>query len=143
MKKIVEALKELKIKNFIIEKHRDKKENIIKYLQQEIDFSKNNYAFVDINGSGRTQDILSDIISEFSSSVLATYYFCMDTKAIERKNSIKKVFICSANYNNIYLELLCRNLDGQTLEYISEDNKVRPVLEKINSKNLISWGYED
>lgn len=129
-------------KTFLLNKHSENRKNLINYLKQEIDFSKNNFAFVDFNGSGRSQDILLSIISDLYRGQLNTFYFCCEINLSECKNSLKRIFMCSNKYKHYWLELLCRNTEGQTIGYTAENDKIIPVLEKINNKNLISWGFE-
>lgn len=130
-------------KDLIIEKNENKTNLIIKYLQQEIDFSKRNFAFVDINGTGRTQDILKSIILLFSNCPIKTFYFCTDTKLSEYKDSMKKIFMCTPKYKHFWLELLCRNTDGQTLGYKEENGQIIPITENVNPQKLINWGYNE
>lgn len=130
-------------KTFLINKFNDKKELVLQYLQQEIDFSKNNFAFVDLNGSGRTQDMLTNIISKIYKGNIRTFYFCSELNLSEYPNSIKKIFICSDKFRHAWLELLCRTPYGQTTGYQNNNGIIQPILENINLKNLINWGYNE
>ena len=130
-------------KDLIIKKNENKINLIIKYLQQEIDFSKQNFAFVDINGTGRTQDILKSTISLFNNCPIKTFYFCTDTKLSEYPDSIKKIFMCTQKYKHFWIELLCRNTDGQTLGYKEENGQIIPITENVNPQKLINWGYNE
>ena len=130
-------------KAFLASKNLNKKINLINYLKQEIDFSKTNFAFVDFNGSGRSQDILMSLISDFYPGKLNTFYFCCEMNLNEYKNSIKRVFISSAKYRHYWLELLCRNTEGQTIGYKEENGKILPILETINNKDIINWGFQE
>lgn len=130
-------------KTFLFHKFNTKRDITLKYLQQEIDFSKNNFAFVDINGSGRTQDMLTNIISKIYKGNIRTFYFCSELNLSEYPNSIKKIFICSDKYRHAWLELLCRTPYGQTTGYQNNNGIIQPVLENINPQNLINWGYNE
>ncbi len=136
-------LSDNEFKNLLINKYKNKKELILHYLQQEIDFSKNNFAFVDLNGSGRTQDMLTKIISNIYKENIKTFYFCSELNLSNYPNSIKKIFICSDKYRHAWLELLCRTPYGQTIGYQNNNGKVEPILENINPQNLINWGYNE
>ena len=136
-------LSDNEFKNLLINKYKNKKELILHYLQQEIDFSKNNFAFVDLNGSGRTQDMLTKIISNIYKENIKTFYFCSELNLSNYPNSIKKIFICSDKYRHAWLELLCRTPYGQTTGYKYNNGKVEPILENINPQNLINWGYNE
>lgn len=131
------------LKNLIINKNKEKSVLLKQYFQQEIDLSKNNFAFVDINGSGRSQDILAKILSPLIKGPINTFYFCTEFTLSEYSSSIKRVFINSTNYCSYWIELLCRNPDGQTIGYQNVKGIIRPLLERINHQRLLDWGYND
>ena len=126
-------------KTFLINKHKPKADLIVSYLKQEIDITKNNFAFVDINGTGRT----SDIIAELLQTSIQTFFFCSDKNLTEKPESIKRIFMCSCKYKHFWLELLCRTPDGQTIGYKDINERIEPVLEQVNPEKLIKWGYND
>ena len=130
-------------KALLIEKYKQKSNLLLKYLEQEIDISKNNFAFVDLNGSGRTQDMLVNLLSNLKDVSINTFYFCTELNLSEYKNSIKKIFMSSARYRHFWVELLCRNPDGQTIGYKEEDGIIKPVFESVNPQKLLNWGYND
>lgn len=136
-------IKNQDFKDLIIDKNKTKIDLIIKYLEQEIDFSKQNFALVDINGTGSTQDLLKSTISLFNPNPIQTFYFCMDTKLSEYPDSLKKIYMCTNKYKHFWIELLCRNTDGQTLGYCEKNGYIEPITETINSQKLINWGYND
>ncbi len=130
-------------KEFLIEKHSDRVNLIIKYLEQEIDFSKKNFAFVDLNGTGRTQDILANLISLKYNISIQTFYFCSDKNLTHVQNSTKRIFMCSNKYKHFWLELLCRTPYGQTTGYKENNSKIEPITENIDPNQLLKWGFED
>ena len=136
-------LNSTEFKKFLIEKHSKNIDLIIRYFEQEVDVSKNNFAFVDLNGSGRTQDILLDIISEKYDLAILTFYFCTELNVANKQNSIKKIFMCTQKYRHYWLELLSRNPDGQTLGYKLENNIIKPNLERVNPEKLLLWGFNE
>ncbi len=130
-------------KKFLVNKHKDRANLAALYLQQEIDFSKDNFAFVDMNGSGRTQDILRNLIPSSYKGTINTFYFCVELNLSEYKNTAKKIFMCSETYRHYWLELLCRTLYGQTTGYEDINGKIQPIFETINPQFLLNWGYND
>ena len=125
-------------KAFLINKHKQKVDLIKAYLKQELDFSEEQLAFVDINGSGRTSDMLAELIQR----PIQTFFFCTDTNLTQKPQSTKRVFLCSQKFKHFWFELLCRTPDGQTLGYRECNNKIEPVLEAVNPQKLLNWGYE-
>lgn len=112
------------------------------YFKQEFKDSNELIGFVDLYGTGRTQDWLSEFISDIYNKPITTFYFFKCTKHEPQNEKAKRLcYLASHKYEYFGIELLCRNIDGQTIGYKKEDDKIIPVIEKINSKNLINWGY--
>ena len=55
-------LNDTQIKHFILKSNEKRIENLNKYIKQDFDLNKNDIALVDVNGSGRTIDLLSEFI---------------------------------------------------------------------------------
>ena len=138
-----ELLNNSKFKNYIIKLNKSKKEKIQRYFEQNLDFSQDEIVFVDINGSGRTQDIISNIISEISpNKKIIGYYFHLEFNVEQKEESLKLPYIPTVSYHNSCIELFCRTMHGQTLGYEQKDGRVIPVFEDgYNSKMLEKWGY--
>ena len=129
-------------KNLIIEKHKVKKELLIKYIKQEIDFNES-FGFVDLNGSGRTQDNLVRLINEnIRECKITSFYFNLQQDMQYFSNSLKSAYINSINLNSLILEMLCRTTHGQTLFYEEVNEKIIPVLEFENNPNIEKWGFD-
>ena len=133
-------LQNAEFKNEIIKINKEKKDLLIKYLKQEIDFSKKEVVFVDVNGSGRTQDMLANTIYSFYKGKVLGFYFHIIQNCLQN-NSPKISYMTTNKYINFGIELLCRNTDGQTLGYRNENGKIAPMLEKSSSLLLEKWGY--
>ena len=79
------------------------------YLQQEIDYSENNVIFVDISGSGNTQNILHDYINQIHPNTKIYTYFLTSTEPQKQNNNSVRITYCTkpkANYH--YFELITR-----------------------------------
>lgn len=131
-----------KFKEKIVKVLEDKKELLIKYVEQAFDTSDKKIAIVDINGTGRTQDIFAKTLqAKYSNLVITGYYFNKDFKSMNNSISLKYGYLSIVSNVNIMLELLCRNMDGQTIGYYEENNTIKVKLEKINKELLEKWGY--
>ncbi|MBR6162519.1 hypothetical protein IKQ26_01330 [bacterium] len=129
-------------KNLIINKHKEKKSLFLSYIRQEINFTEP-FAFVDLNGSGRTQDNLAHLINDnICKTDIVSFYFSLQPNMEYRENSIKSAYINSYNFNSLFLELMCRTLHGQTLGYGRQEGKIVPLLEYDNNPNMEKWGFE-
>lgn len=128
--------------NRILEINKAKQDLLLEYLEQEIDFSEDTIAFVDLFGTGRTQDLLAEIInSKYDKNILSLYFH----SAIEVETKIKSQkinYFSTIQFKHFSIELLCRNIDGQTLGYKKENGKIIPVFDEINSQKLLDWGYK-
>lgn len=125
----------------LIDINKPKKEMLIAYLKQEIDFTEENIAFVDLDGSGKTQDIISEVLNEIKPCNV--YFFYITNPLMEQKN--RSIKLCYGIYRPhfYWVELLGRTTSGQTIGYKYEDNKVVPIMEKGIEKVMSKWGYNE
>ena len=71
----------------------EKCENLIGYLKQEIDFTDDNFAFVDLSGSGVTQNCLASVINTFYNKPINSFYFRNGIFKVESRNVNRFYFI--------------------------------------------------
>lgn len=115
-------------------------EIIKKYLYQEIDFKKN-FAFVDLQGTGKTQTALANIIKDMSDRKIITYYFytgkynnCQVDQKIQAFPNVDCL--------NFLIECFCRAPHGQTVGYTEKKNKIVPVFD-LEEKYINEWNFHD
>ncbi len=141
-KKILQLIKNnQKIVNKILESTNQQKELLLAYMEQEIDFSEKNLAFVDLHGTGRTQDCLSHILNEKQDCILHTFYLTT-YYAQQLEKSFKYTYTKSIPWDLI-IELLSKSFDGQTVGYKRIGESIHPVTEKGNGEILINWGLNE
>lgn len=131
------------IKEFILRQFKKKHDLLLSYLRQEIDFKGTSLFFVDLFGSGRTQNYLCDAINEIAPDTCVIFHYiatiyCANSTTISKKISYLK----SKKYAHYWVELLARCLDGQTVSYELDGIKINPVLEKIDKIPMKNWGFE-
>jgi len=129
------------IKLILKNKKQDRK-LIVEYLKQEIDFSDERFAFVEMSGSGLTQECLSNIIEDFYNKPINTFFFKLD-KVNHIENCKFHVFIPSLMYLNVVIEMLSRAPHGQTMRYKKILGRVLPILEDGEEEELIKHGLND
>lgn len=134
-------LKNHNIKKFILSANNERKKLLLEYIKQEIDLSDSEVAFVDINGSGKTQDILSFYINKIDSKRVHCFYLTTNLRDNNTEKSIKYTFCIEPKSCYHYLELIFKSLDGQTICYSKENNKIVPMLETLTDNILIAWGF--
>lgn len=123
------------IKNTVIERNKKQVELLKNYMHQKINFDEK-FAFVDINGSGSTIDILIDILEH---KIDTFYIACSFSKT--NKKAVHLLYEKKVAHGNI-LELLCRECNGQTVGYKDTANGVEPVFLPSNLEVMKKWGFD-
>lgn len=110
------------------------------YLFQKLNFQDDGFAFVDVSGGGLTQGCLRELIKDKYSKPIRTFFFRIDrVNLIE--DSITDTFMPSFFNNCLIIEMICRAPHGQTGRYVREGEEIKPVLEEIETKALITHGF--
>lgn len=125
------------------EKHRSQRESVIAYLKQEIDTSDDAFAFVEINGTGFTQQCLSACIKVFYKHPIKSFYFNIYRMWPDNPLCQYMVFLPGPLKNSMILEPLTRALHGSTQEYEYRDGTWVPVLLDDASCILSDYGYQE
>lgn len=110
------------------------------YLIQEVDTTDDAFAFVDVAGGGLTQGCMWELIKEYYSKPIHTFFFKIDRVNLVQK-SITYTFMPSFLANNIAIEMLCRAPHGQTEGYKRENGKIVPQLGESESRLLKEHGF--
>lgn len=120
----------------------EKCENLIGYLKQEIDFTDDNFAFVDLSGSGVTQNCLASVINTFYNKPINSFYFRNGIFKVESRN-VNRFYFIQRNDACALLELTSRAPHGQTIGYkFNSEGRYEPVLDK-NDVDTKSWGFDN
>jgi len=117
---------------FITNKNNEQRQLLIEYLKQEIDFSNNEFAFVDLTGSGATLDLLSKQIAKHFN--IKTHIFMYRLSTNINYENCKTYSYHQQPIANI-VEFLARAPHGQTMEYSKQNNKIVPILSNENVMN--------
>lgn len=117
-----------------------KRKYVQKYLLQEIDYSDNGYALVDLQGTGLSIEYLTRILNEYLPGKLNVFYYDM----LEQCANEQCNFMVYSTYELCeIIEVLCRAPHGATVGYVKEDNKYVPQLEKIDACRWSKCGLKD
>lgn len=139
VKNLKEALlKDTTLKNKIIELN-SRKANLLKeYFKQELDLDSKELVFVDLFGSGISQDL----ISSFLNKKIYGFYFNVLPRLLN-ENSVKISYNKDFAYAH-WIELLSKTVDGQTIGYRSNGNNIVPITEDWKGKKLLEdWGIKE
>lgn len=131
------------VKDFILSQFEKKHDMLVSYLKQEINLRDGNLFFVDLFGSGRTQDYLYNSLSEIVPNIRVNFFYITTIYCASNSDTSRKFsYLNSVKYAHYWIELLARCEDGQTVSYESDESKIRPVVEKINKIPMKNWGFE-
>lgn len=121
---------------------RKEKGLVRRYLEQEVDMSDDNFAFVDVAGGGLTQGCLRELIKDRYQKPIRTFFFKIDRVNLV-EGSITDTFVPSYLTNDLTVEMMCRAPHGQTRCYRMVHGKIVPELEEEESRALIRHGFYD
>lgn len=132
------------ILKFAIEKNQTQKNCVINYLKNTIDYTNDKFAFVDLDGSGLTQNCLARLMNNFYDKKIKSFYYAV-TPACCRSLNLEKYYYYTLKRGNMgnMLELLTRAPHGQTLKYANQDKNFEPILEQIDVTNFKAWGFDN
>lgn len=132
-----------KFRFMLSEKHRNQRESVIEYLRQEIDTSDEAFAFVEINGTGFTQQCLSACMKSFYEYSIKTFYFNIYRMWPANPLCQYMVFLPGPLKNCMIIEPLSRALHGSTQKYECKDGIWVPVLQDDAGYVLSDYGYQE
>lgn len=105
-----------------------KRENAVCYLRQELK-GKDRVAFVELNGSGYTQQCLKMLLEGIYDEDIITFFYSMDgINAVNHKGCWFKKFSYEDHRGKEVIELLARAPYGQTYGYEERQGKIFPII---------------
>ena len=118
--------------------------NMYEYLEAEVDWRDDRYAFVDAFGSGFTMECMAYVMKDKLKSRIPVLYFKHmkknEPKACKFYSYIKKELDCP-----YLIESFTRSLEEQTIGYMktnSNDKMFTPIQEGTEGLSLRDYGYE-
>lgn len=128
-------------RKYLVESQAKNRELVIRYLQQELDVSDDRYAFVELSGSGFTQQCLAKILGDFYKGEVKNFFYCLSDI---HGNDCCRIFQFYPNDLKRYfmLELMCRAPHGQVTGYKEEEGVILPVLEPREGEWIKAYGIE-
>lgn len=116
-----------------------KKELVRNYLCQEIDFSDDRFAFVDLQGTGRSMGYLATLLKDYIKGKLKIFYYNMVRRAMD----IRCSYIVYSTSKLYLVESLCRAPHGTTLGYQKFNNRYVPILADVDAQKWIACGLKN
>ena len=130
-----------KLRKLIVEKAKQERHLVVKYLRQELDLTDDNFCFVEFKGTGKTQDCLNKIIGTFYNKDISSFYMMLDKNQF-LQTSNKIVYMPNRDYSHHIVEIFLRALHGQTIGYYNKNGIIEPLLEESETTAYIKWGYD-
>ena len=134
--------KQEEIASFIYQKQKEKREAAVNYLFQEMGEEVQEFAFVDLIGSGYTQRCLADLLEGFYDKPIRTFFYRLDSCKQYKRNLNYVYFPNRIKMGNV-IEVLCGAPHGQTNGYEVVEGIWAPVLGKDEGEKLESYGFND
>lgn len=144
VQEVLKILQEQKtqLAEFICRKQKGKREAAVNYLFQEIGKEEQNFAFVDLIGSGYTQSCLAELMETFYNKPIRTFFYRLDScKSCER--NINYAFFPNQIKMGNVIEVLCGAPHGQTNGYEFVNGFWTPVLGNDEGEKLEEYGFDD
>ena len=129
-------------RRFVADRNLKTAETVVAYLKESIDTSDDNFAFVELTGSGMTQGCLALLMKSFYSRDIRTFFFKMDRINFARHCQFFD-YIPADLDKSIVFEMLCRAPEGQTAGYEMKDGHAVPVFERYEVGAILAHGFND
>ncbi len=113
-------------KKYLINRNNENFKLVQNYIKQEIDLSDDNFAFVEIRGSGYTEECFAEFFNGIYNKPIRTFYYMLNGMQTVR-NNIYYNFLPSYVENPVVIELLSNAPHNQTVGYVEKDNMIAPV----------------
>ncbi len=112
------------------------------YVKQEIDLTDKKIAFVEVNGTGRTQERLCNYMATFSDICeFINFHYTME-RNIEIINHLYYTFIQDKLPIPYSIEMFTRAMHGMTVDYMWDGEKYQPVFEEKEQHCLEPYHYD-
>lgn len=116
-----------------------KREDVLKYLQQEVDFKDKNFAFVDLQGTGLSMKYLSEILKGCFNERLKIFYYNM----VEKFENPLCDYMVYSDCDSYLIEVLCRAPHGVTIGYERNNGRYIPCLAETDIQRWKDCGLPD
>ena len=123
-------------------KYQEKRELLLAYLQQEIDTKKGAFAFVDLAGTGFTQECVARVMREYYTGEIHNYFYRRDM--VKEGQCTSHVFYPYYVRFYVLLEMMCRAPHGQTMGYQrKQEGRVEPILSTADGEAIKEHGVPE
>ncbi len=134
-------LLDIDFSTLLYQNYQEKKKWVIAYIKQEIDI-KESFAFVDLAGTGFTQECLVKMMREYYNGEAQNYFYRRDNvRGVECKNYVFYPYYVSYY---VLLEMMCRAPHGQTIGYQKNpEGRIEPILSMVDGEAIKEHGVPE
>jgi len=131
-----------KVKECMRYKGKEARELAVAYFKENVDLSDDEFAFVELSGTGYTQVCLTKILQNIVPCKVKSFFLQM-AGVWEEENAEFQVYHPNVIPYHYIVEMLCRAPHGQTEGYREEDGRIVPVLADNESVWEDGIGYAE
>lgn len=129
-------------RKYLLSAYKGKKELAQRYLFQEMDLGDEQWAFVELHGTGFTTGGLCNLLKPHYTGKVRAFYLSMDRVGLCGDSIVYNLLSLQSSYKHM-VELFCRAPHGQNIGYEFKTDRVVPILEQNNDTNWHEGNYED
>ena len=143
LKHIVQTLSNsVDYRSFLMEAAKAEREPVLRYLRQEIDFSKK-FAFVEYWGRGYTQSCLTKLLKAADSRVAKTEFYYARSIMPTQGDDVR-YNLTASNVPMLFIEAQFANMPYSSIEgYKEHDGKMEPVMQPFECNKKAFESYEE
>ncbi len=129
-------------KSFISNLNSERNNLAIEYLKQEIDLIDDNFAFVDLSGSGATLGCLAKLISSFYNKKIKSFYIRGNAWSVLDDTHERYVFLPNSQFISGVIEACCSAPHGSCVSYQRNSTDfIEPILDGSETPLFREYNY--
>lgn len=129
-------------RKYLLRTYGYKKELAQRYLLQEMDLEDEQWAFVELHGTGFTTGGVCNLLKPYYGGKIRAFYLSMDRVGLCGDSVVYNLLSLQSPYKHM-VELFCRAPHGQTIGYEFKSDIVVPIIERNNDTKWHEGNYED
>lgn len=137
---VIQLQQNERFKEYLRNFHMDRRERVKRYLNENIIISDDDFAFVEVGGSGLTQEYLATLLQDIYCNKIKTFYFKFD-RVIKSDKCDFYVFMPSLFKTDRLIEMVCRAPHEQTVDYTEQNGKMVPEFQGNETNALLEHGF--
>lgn len=132
-------------KSELVIKDKSRRELFLAYIDQEVGKNEKNFAFVDLDGSGLTAEMMSKNISNAraDNQKVKTFFYWVTNTGFDKDTCQFLSFIPDKLDRGNFIECLCRAPQSQVNGYKKVGTRIEPVFDDAQEEQTFSLDYQE